>query len=192
MAKPPFWHDEPDVWDSLFVASDTGPIRAPGIVEEIKVTVKNKIDKHHGPGINGGTITVQGEDVVEVKTSLKFWSKEHQAELERFLAVIRPLDKKTAIKPRDFTHPVLTEFGVKSLIFESLEGPSVPDSSGFRKLDLTLVSFKLPKAVGSTTPKSSVAVQSVYSTTPYQRDWPFVKWSQINKPKTPAQRGSKP
>lgn len=190
--KPPFWDTSPDVWDHLFVAGDTGPIRAPGIVEDIKVTIKNKIDKHHGPGINGGTITQLGEDVPDVKITLKFWSEEHQSELEKFLAVIRPIDKKSPIKPRDFTHPILSEHGIKSLIYESIDGPGMPDGSGFRKIELSFARFQLPKAVGAITPKSSVAVQSVYSTTPYKKDWPFVKWSQIGKPKSPAQRGSKP
>jgi hypothetical protein len=205
MTRPPFWDDDPDAWDTLIVAGDNGPIRAPGLVDEIDVSIKNKVDKHPGPGIDGGTITVQGEDVPEVKVVLKIWEKSHQIQLEKFLNTIRPQGKKATIKPRDFTHPILSEHGIKSLIYESIQGPGMPDKQGFRKITLQFSRFKLPpKQSVATTPKQSVA--SVFSTTPYSDLYgpppppggvvfdasPVQYGPPPPPPKSPSQRGSKP
>jgi len=205
--RPPFWYDDPDAWDTLIVSGDAGPIRAPGIVDDIDVSIKTKIDKHHGPGIDGGTLVLQGEDVPEVKITLMFWTKEHQDQLTKFLSVIRPTDGKSKLKPRDFSHPILSEHGLKSLVYESIAGPGLPDSKGMRKVTISFARFKLPpKTSATTTPKGSAAIGSIYSTTPHQNLYgpppppggvkysgAVVKFGSVPKPlPSPSQKGSKP
>lgn len=168
MSNLPDWNTDPDSWDSLIASGDNGQsLTLPGVLTKLDPVRKYKSDKQSGAGTQGGTISLLGEELPTISIELTIWKIEQLNELKRVIDVLAP-EKKAQI-PRDYAHPLLAFHGIRSLVWDDMKGPSLPDASGMIKYSMEFTKFQQKKKSATnvaSTPDESEGVASVYSTNP--------------------------
>jgi hypothetical protein len=163
MAFEPHWDDDPESYDSIrFAASNGQAVTLGGIVKEIKVSRKTKLDKKVSAGVSGATITFQGYELAEVEITMKIWTRKQWERAQTAIKDLLPDAKKKKPTPRDFFHPMLSLHGLKSLYVEEIEGPGPPGVEGIIEYTVKCVEFAPPpKTTQTNTATASLALQGV-------------------------------
>ncbi len=155
---PAHWDDKPVPWDALYISN----VLAPGMVDDVDVSRSYKVDEKGGAGVNGATLTVQGLQLANVTIKLRLWTRNHLNKIDQLIysVFIKPKQTKQ-VRPFDFTHPVLTTHGLRSLLVQDVTGPSKPDGEGFSYVTLKCKEFApppaKPAASATTTPKATTS-----------------------------------
>lgn len=155
----PHWHDEPEVWDTVFL----GGVQMPGVAK-VKVTRKRKIDKKSAKGKNKGKVTTQGTEPAEVSISLRMLSEEDKAALVTVMPLLEPVPDKETVTDKDALEiaSYATNYrSISAIIIESLEGPELRDD-GILYLDIKACEFDADsvtkKGVGTGTGGSGLKI----------------------------------
>jgi hypothetical protein len=154
--SPTHWLDKPIPWDALYISG----VIAPGMVDDIDISRAYKVDEKGGAGVNGATLTVQGLQLANVSIKLKLWTRNHLNTIDLLIYSIfrKPKQTKT-VKPFDFTHPLLTMHGLRSLLVVDVLGPTNPNQDGFQFVTIKCKEFAppppKPAASATTTPKGT-------------------------------------
>lgn len=152
-ANLPHWHDDPEVFDALFLAGQ----RIPGVVT-VKVSRKVKIDKKSPKGKNKATITKQGVEAAEIDITIRLLSPEDFEEMKALMPLIEPVaDKKTTGNDDalDIAHWATWMRNVEAIIIEDTDGPELKD--GIFELHIKAVEFERPKTVSGSGVGSGLA-----------------------------------
>lgn len=146
-ANLPHWHDDPDVFDALFLAGQ----RIPGVAT-VKVSRKVKIDKKSPKGKNKAVVTKQGVEAAEIDIVIRLLSAEDFEEMKVLMPLVEPVpDKNTAgaDDALDIAHWATWMRNVEAIIIEDTDGPELKD--GIFELHIKAVEFERPKTVSGTT-----------------------------------------
>jgi hypothetical protein len=146
-ADLPHWHDDPEVFDALFL----GGQRIPGVVT-VKVSRKVKIDKKSPKGKNKAVITKQGVEAAEVDITIRLLSPEDFEEMKALMPLLEPVaDKKITGNDDalDIAHWATWMRNVEAIIIEDTDGPELKD--GIFELHIKAVEFERPKTASGTT-----------------------------------------
>lgn len=92
-SEAPFWGDEPESWDTAFVAG----IKLPGVCR-VKGGVKRKFDRKHTSGRNGPSVTYTGDDAAEFSIVVKVWTPEHLQELAAVVSRLKSMRGEVTTK----------------------------------------------------------------------------------------------
>jgi hypothetical protein len=141
----PHWHDQPDLYDVLFL----GGRQMPGIAT-VKVTRRRKIDKKSAKGKNKATVTVQGYEPAELEITLKMLTPEDMTSLYEAVPLLEPTADRTTAKDADaldIAHYTTSFRDIKAVVVESLEGPELVNGEMFLKIKACEFR-KPPKATG--------------------------------------------
>lgn len=137
----PHWHDEPDVYDALFLAGQ----RIPGVVT-VDISRKVKIDKKSPKGKHKGTITKQGLEPAELSIEIQVLDPADVETLRGQMNLLEPVpdtDKATADDALDITHWTTAWRGIEAIVVEDLKGPELVN--GILVLKLKALEFDKPK-----------------------------------------------
>jgi len=137
----PHWHDEPDVYDALFLAGQ----RIPGVVK-VEVARKVKIDKKSAKGKHKAVVTKQGLEAAEITIEIRVLDAEDVRLLQEQMDLLEPVpDKERASSSDalDIAHWVTTWRRIEAIIIEETKGPELVD--GVLVLTIKAVEFDKPK-----------------------------------------------
>lgn len=137
----PHWHQEPDVYDALFLAGQ----RIPGVVK-VEVSRKVKIDKKSPKGKHKAVITKQGLEAAEITIEIRVLDPEDVAQLQGQMDLLEPVpdkEKATAEDALDIAHWVTTWRKIESIVIEETKGPELAD--GVLVLTIKAVEFDKTK-----------------------------------------------
>lgn len=152
MAAPPDPELAPEAWDGLRLGPKLS--LAPGIVTDLRVSRSQRLDVQSRAGANGATIAAQGYEPAKVTIELTLWTARHRKLAAQLLEVLVPKLQKSKPEAIAVYHPTLAMHGIKSLIVQSVEGPSLPKAEGIQTMSLECVEyFPPPKAAKSKTTK---------------------------------------
>lgn len=196
----PHWHDDPDVYDTLFLAGQ----RIPGVVT-VKVSRKVKIDKKSAKGKNKATITKQGLEPADVTIEIRLLDPSEFRDLQEVLELLEPVvlwKKDSTSDALDIAHWVTSMRGIEAIIVEEFTGPELVD--GILTLTVKAIEFHKPAPVvtgggsgggglvigtfarfdGSLVPNSLVCVQGSVAKVdvngaPITQKGTFYYWNQI-------------
>lgn len=149
----PHWHDDPDVYDALFL----GGQRIPGVAK-VKVSRKVKIDKKSPKGKNKAVITKQGVEAAEISITIRLLSPEDFEALKPLMGLLEPVpDAKTAgaDDALDIAHWATWLRSVESIVIEETDGPELND--GIFEIQIKAVEFERPKAASGSGVGSGLA-----------------------------------
>lgn len=157
-ANLPHWHDDPEVFDALFL----GGQRIPGVVT-VKVSRKVKIDKKSPKGKNKAVITKQGVEAAEVDITIRLLSPEDFEEMKALMPLLEPVaDKKTTGNDDalDIAHWATWMRNVEAIIIEDTDGPELKD--GIFELHIKAVEFERPKTASGSGLAGGVGSGTIY------------------------------
>lgn len=142
----PHWHDEPDVYDALFLAGQ----RIPGVVK-VDISRKVKIDKKSPKGKNKAVVTKQGVEAAEVSIEIRVLDPADVEQLRGQMDLLEPVpdkEKATAEDALDIAHWATSWRKIEAIVIEETKGPELVD--GVLVLTIKAVEFDKPKpaAVG--------------------------------------------
>lgn len=142
----PHWHDDPDVYDALFLAGR----RVPGVAT-VKITRKVKIDKKSAKGKNKAVITKQGVEAADIDITIRLLEREEFEEMKALMPLIEPVpDAKTAgaDDALDIAHWATWMRNIEAIVIEETVGPELND--GIFELKIKAIEFERPKVVKGT------------------------------------------
>lgn len=139
-----------------------GNVKCPGIVT-IKAKYGIKEDEKTGPGVDGGSDTIQGRKLQPFSIKIDFGYVRYDGTtpeeagdweaIEALIDVIKPA--KAAALPVDIVNPIVQMWRCKSCLILDAEGPEM-DSTGLWTLTLSVKEFRAPpKKPATVTPKNS-------------------------------------
>ena len=117
----PWWKDEPRIYDRVVLAG----FEFPGICT-VDAELRRKLDKKAPKGVNGGTITDDGEDQAPVEVEVRLYTKEDWERFELIVPFITPKSpgKRLAVS---IDYPTLALFGINTIYVEAVSIPKFAD-----------------------------------------------------------------
>lgn len=137
----PHWHDEPDVYDALFL----GGQRIPGVVK-VEIARKVKIDKKSPKGKHKAVVTKQGVEAAEITIEIRVLEPEDVETLRGQMDLLEPVpdkEKATAEDALDISHWTTAWRRIEAIVIEETKGPELVD--GVLILTIKAVEFDKPK-----------------------------------------------
>lgn len=143
----------PDAYNTLTIAG----VATPGVVEITGADRAYNWDTKQTAGAQGSTSTYRGWKVSEgIKAKFRFWTPDQIAAFEQTVRPVITIDAtKTAPKPLDVSHPILTVNDIFSVFVTSI-GQYIHEGGQLYSLTVDLSEYRLPKKTNvTTTPTNS-------------------------------------
>lgn len=156
----PFWKDLPQAYDHPVIAG----YELPGVAR-ISAELRRKLDKKNAKGIDGATITDDGEDQAPIEITVRLYNREHWQRFQALVPLINPKGsgKKTAVS---IDYPTLALFGINLMYVEAVSVPEFRDNP--KRMESTIKGTEWRPA-----PKAAKTSKS--STTDESKDDPKIK-----------------
>jgi hypothetical protein len=102
-AAAPFWGDNPDAWDAVFIAN----VRLPGLAKVGGKGFEQRVDAKKTAGKHGASITRTGNEPARVEIQVQLWTEEHLVAYEKLIRQVKPrkAEYKTVTKATYDTTP---------------------------------------------------------------------------------------
>lgn len=143
---PPFWHDDPESWDTAIV----GGVALPGLARIDGLELASKWDVKEAPGTDGATETYQGYTPAAFQIFLRMWEREQWRAFLKLVPRLRPKPGKNTPDAVDVVHPELSAWGISRAIVRKIK-PKKSDDFYDVSFDM-LEYFPQPKKTAAPTP----------------------------------------
>jgi len=150
----PFWRDEPRSWDRVVIAG----VELPGVCD-VDAELRRKLDKKNPKGIDGATITDDGEDQTPIEIQVKITTREDWTKFQSIVPYINPKGsgKKVAVS---VDYPTLALFGVNRVYIEAVRVPKFGPRRQYVTVSIRASEWRPPPKAAKSS-KSSTTDESV-------------------------------
>jgi hypothetical protein len=144
--------DSPTAWDTFYVGGNL----APGLARVKGAGLRSEFDKKRGKGARGATLTYTGIPANEFKVQLRFWTRQHFADWDLFLPLLKYDPSKKAIQAVDVSYPALLDVGVTSAVCEFISQiEMIDEDKKIWAVELEFCQYLKPTANAVGTPTTS-------------------------------------
>lgn len=148
----PYWHDDPDLWDSC----ELDDIACPGVTR-VHVTRARKWDRKEVSGAHGETQSFKGTKAADVTIKVRYTKATEWTAIQALLAHIEPEPTKQEPKPLTIKSPRTAVRGIYTIQVDTIEGPDAVERD-IEELTINCFEFWPKPAAkhGSGTPKGPI------------------------------------
>jgi hypothetical protein len=141
----PFWHDDPDLWDTVTLGGHTIPGRT-----DVETEVEKKVKKKRAAGRHGGRSTDKGDDLATVKLVVTIWTPEHFNAWEELLPKIHPHRQDEHRVALEIIHPSLSQLRINRVYVKGVSNLRKGSEVDTMTATITCIEFRPPDNTNAT------------------------------------------
>jgi len=153
----PHWDDDPEVWDTLVLGTNT----MPGVWDIEDGNIKRVLDVKKAPGLDGARIKDMGYENGAMTCVGQLVGADDWATLQQIAATLKLTQKGKARTPIAISHPKALYLGVTQVYVTEIECPRL--DNGIMTATIRVLEYvPTPKKAGKAKPASTVSLAAEF------------------------------